>query len=81
MTGLIAEMRNVDHRRGIIGAQDQFGACAHGIQAFARFQDGQGAQKPGCIKFISHGVSSSLIPIPRPQRCDALGGDAAHGLP
>jgi len=50
MAAFSAEMRDIDNSRGIIGQQTQYGTRGHGFQAFARFEDGQGAEQPQRIQ-------------------------------
>jgi hypothetical protein len=59
---LAAEMRHVDSSHGIAGQDLEDGASGHGREPLARFQDGQGAEKPHGIQnfidlIIAHGAS------------------------
>ena len=56
--GLRAEMRYIDDCGRIVGKDPEKGARRHGLEPFAGFQDGQGAQQAQCIQcfgFLCHG--------------------------
>ncbi len=60
MPGFHAEMRDVDQGGGVIGLNAKDGISSHGLQAFADFQNGQGAQKAQRIKVIIIGHRREL---------------------
>jgi len=57
MPGFDAEMWDIDDGCRIIGQNAQGLARIHAFQAFARFENGQGAQKAGgvqCVIYLAH---------------------------
>ena len=70
MPGLKAEMRDVDDRRRIIRQHLQYLSRSHVFQAFARFQNGQGAEQPDGIQggVVLAGICGHKIQIIRHSR-------------
>ena len=72
VSSLGTEMRDIHHGSRIICRYDQHVAAGQRLQAFAGFEDGQGAQKPHGIKFMNiiHTCADRWDVTDCPQTCD-----------
>ncbi len=52
MARLCTKVRDIDNSGRIIRAHGQYFPHGQGLQAFARLENGQGAEQPGCIEII-----------------------------
>ena len=78
MALLGAEMRHIDQGRRIVCVNGENGAGRRGFQAFADFQDGQGAQEPPRVeRVIGFHTQWLALHVTKVQRyCDASWRDA-----